>query len=408
MRTKSNAVSNPYYTYGMLYKSENFKNWENSKGSKYREYRKAWTDRVKNLDFGDFPLNLNTEITTRCNLACSFCTHSSLDTTQIGDIPFEDYARAINEGEKYGLPTVNLNGLGEPLLRKDLPEFIHYAKEHGVVDVMFHTNGTIMTTKMADDLIDAGLDRIVFSVDSPDKKTYESMRLLNSSYVKSLKEKNITPKGVCWEKTVNNVLHFIEVRNRHGLIAPIVRATMVATDKTIHQVPDLLKLWKPHVDHITVQDLTWRNKLLENGYWENKENSALPANFGTIREEAVKRDIKFICPYLYQSIYQFYGGDLIPCGNPNARTHLIMGQWGSQTIHEVWTGKKYRELRALHEAGKWHEHPICRDCDVALLELYKDMILRNIKINWDNYQLDDSLAIMGEQLEAIYLREKDG
>ena len=186
MRTKNNAVSNPYYTYGTLYKSGNFSKWERSKGAVYKGYRKAWTDRVKNLDPGDFPLNLNTEITTRCNLACSFCTHLSLDITQIGDIPFEDYVRAVNEGEKHGLPTVNINGLGEPLLRKDIIEFIRYAKEHGVVDVMFHTNGTIMTTKLAEDLIDAGLDRIVFSVDSPDKKTYESMRILNSSYILSL------------------------------------------------------------------------------------------------------------------------------------------------------------------------------------------------------------------------------
>ena len=405
MRTKSNAVSNPYYTYGMLYKSENFKKWEKSKGEKFRKYREAWTDRIKDLDPGDFPLNINTEITTRCNLACSFCTHLSLDAEQIGDIPFADFSRIINEGEKYGLPTVNINGLGEPLLHKDIAEFIRHAKEHGVVDVMFHTNGTIMTPKLAEKLIDAGLDRIVFSVDSPDKKTYESMRILNSSYVESLKKQNVTPKGVCWENTVNNVLNFLEVRNRRGLHSPIVRATMVATDKTIHQVPDLLKLWTPHVDHITVQDLTWRTKLLEDGQWENKETSALPANFDSIREEAIQRDIKFVCPSLYQSIYQFYGGDVIPCGNPNARTHLVMGRWDSQTIHDVWLGKQYRELRELHSAGKWHEHPICRDCDIALLELYKDMVLQNIKIDWNTSDLDNSLAIMGEQLEAIYLKE---
>lgn len=404
MRTKSNAVSNPYYSLGTLYKSENFRNWEKSKGSKYREYRQAWTDRVKNLDPGDFPLNINTEITTRCNLACSFCHHRALEKARIGDIPFEDFARVINEGEKYGLPTVNMNGLGEPLLRKDITAFIRYAKEHGVLDVMFHTNGTIMTTKLAEDLIDAGLDRIVFSVDSPDKKTYESMRILNSSYVQSLKNQNVTPKGVCWENTVNNVLSFIDVRNRRGLNSPIVRATMVATEKTVCQVPDLLNLWKPHVDHITVQDLTGRTKLLEEGYWENKETSPLLANFDAIRGESIQRNIKFVCPYLYQSIFQFYGGGLIPCSNPNGAKNLVMGQWDTQTIHEVWNGKKYRELRELHCAGKWHEHPICRDCEVPLLELYNDMISREIEIGENASHLDNSLMI-GEQLEAIYLNE---
>lgn len=405
MRTKTNAVSNPYYTYGMLYKSQNFKNWERTRGPRFDEYRKAWTVRVENLDPGEFPLNINVEITTRCNLACSFCTHLSLKADQIGDIPFEEYSRVIREGEVFGLPTVNINGLGEPLLRKDIAEFIRYAKDHGVLDVMFHTNGTIMNEKLADSLIDAGLDRIIFSVDSPDKATYESMRILNSSYEASLKNESTVLRGVSWEKTVNNVLTFLSARNRRALSHPIVRTTMVATDKTVHQVPDLLKLWQPHVDHITVQDLTWRTKLLEEGYWENKETSALPANFDAIREAAVKRGIRFVCPSLYQSTYQFYGGSLIPCGNPNARTHLIMGRWDRQTIHEIWVGKEYNELRELHNAGKWHEHPICRDCDIALLELYKDMVMQKIKIDWADAKLDDSLAIMGEQLEAIYLHE---
>ena len=336
---------------------------------------------------------------------CSQRSAAKRNNSPIGDISFEDYARVVEEGERYYLPTININGLGEPLLRKDITKFIRYAKEHDVLDVMFHTNGTIMTEELANSLIDAGLDRIVFSVDSPDKKTYESMRITNSSYTESLKNQNVTPRGVPWERTVNNVLTFIKVRNKRGQSKPIVRATMVATNKTVHQVPDLLKLWQPHVDQITVQDLTWRTKLLESEFWENREKSALRGNFNVIREEAVKRGIKFVCPTPYQSTYQFYGGDLIPCGNPNARTHMVMGKWSEQTIHEIWTGKKYRELRELHNAGKWYEHPICRDCDVALLELYKDMVANKIKIDWMNSELDENLAIMGEQLEKIYLNK---
>ncbi|HEY9070150.1 MAG TPA: radical SAM/SPASM domain-containing protein [Candidatus Ozemobacteraceae bacterium] len=404
MRTKTNSVSNPYYTYGMLYKSENFKNWEATKGEKFKNYRQAWTERVRNQDYGQFPLNLNTEITTRCNLKCSFCTHLSLKPHQIGDITFDQFKRLIDEGERFGLPTININGLGEPLLCKELPRFIRYAKEHGVLDVMFHTNGTLMTEEIAEELIDAGLDRIVFSVDSPDKKTYETMRILDVPT--PVGKESAPPKGFPWEKLVANVLKFVEVRNRRGLKAPIIRATMVATEKTVHQVPDLLKLWKPHVDHITVQDLTWRTKILDQGFWTNKENSALSANFDAIREEAVKRNIHFVCPYLFQSVYQFYGGNLIPCGNPNARSHMIMGRWDEQSIHEIWTGKAYSELRALHTSGKWYEHPICKDCDVALLELFKDMISKKIAIDWHAGEVDDSLAIMGEQLESIYLDEK--
>ena len=47
---KTKFVTNPYYTYGILYISENFKNFEKLKGKRYQEYRKKWTDVIKFFD----------------------------------------------------------------------------------------------------------------------------------------------------------------------------------------------------------------------------------------------------------------------------------------------------------------------------------------------------------------------
>ena len=393
-------VTNPFYTFGVLYKSDNFIKWENGQTEKFKAYRKAWVDRVYESDPGTFPLNLNVEATTRCNLECTFCTHSSLEENQVGDIDLESSKRIIDEAENFGgLPTINVNGLGEPLLRKDIPEFISYAKEHGVQDVMFHTNGTIMTEELATRLIESGLDRIIFSVDSPDKATYEKMRPLKTSFDKYKDVEGAVLKGTPWEKTVRNVHRFIDVRNKMGMKKPIVRVTMVVTNNTVYQVQDFINLWKPVVDHITVQDLTWRTKLLNNGTWSNKESSALPTNFEEIREESIKRNIKFVCPYLYQSVYQFYGGDVIPCSNPNARTHMIMGRWDKTPMAEVWHGKEYQDIRSLHENGKWFEHPICGTCEVALIELYKGMVKQGIKFKSSSIE-ESGVPYVGEDMES--------
>ncbi|MBI3321307.1 MAG: hypothetical protein HYZ91_03460, partial [Candidatus Omnitrophica bacterium] len=134
-------VTNPYYTYGMLYLSPNFHHWEHAKGPRYWAYRRAWAERAAALDHGEFPLNLNLEVTTRCNLACTFCTQPSLTAEQLGDMPWELYTRVIDEGERFHVAAANLNGLGEPLLLRQLPRMIAYAKQHGFIDVMFHTNG---------------------------------------------------------------------------------------------------------------------------------------------------------------------------------------------------------------------------------------------------------------------------
>lgn len=347
-------VANPYYAYGILHLSENFKRWEAAKGVRYLNYRQGWARRTAALDHGDFPLNINLEVTTRCNLACTFCTQPSLTKAELGDMPWGLYAQVIEEGARYETPAANLNGLGEPTLLKDLPQRIAHAKRHGYIDVMFHTNGTIMTESLARFLIESGLDRIIFSVDSPDKKTYEAMRI-----------------HARWEKTVNHVRTFWKVRQEMGRSEPIIRTTMVATEKTILQVPYLVDLWKPVADQITLQDLTWRTKRLEDGTWVNREESAIPTEMDQIREEAIRRKISFVCPYLYQSSYAFWNGDVIPCSNPNARKQMIMGKLDRQSLHEVWVGKPYEELRQLHATGRWHEHPVCRECEVPIVELYK-------------------------------------
>jgi MoaA/NifB/PqqE/SkfB family radical SAM enzyme len=368
---KNNVVTNPYYTYGVLYESVNFKEWEKDKGEKYLIYRQDWSGRLEEFDHGDFPLNLNVEVTTRCNLACTFCTHPSLDEDQMIDLPIDIYKNVIKEGKNLGLAAVNLNGLGEPLLRKDLVEFIDFAKKNGVVDIMFHTNGTVMNEKLANQIIAAGIDKVIFSVDSPNKTTYESMRLLRTSFLKHKKGLTDNIKGTKWEKTVDNVKLLSKIRNSSGNRYPIIRATMVITDSTVTQMDKYMSLWKDVVDLITVQDLTWRTKLLDDDVWKNKEETALPTNFDEIREFAIKKGQSFVCPYLFQSTYIHSDGLAIPCSNPNARKHMVMGDFNKQSAKEIWNGKKYNELRDLHKKGKWHEHPVCRDCEVALVELYK-------------------------------------
>lgn len=358
--SKELRIANAYYTYGILYLSDRFKQWEASQGSRYASYRQAWARRIQELDHGDFPLNLNLEVTTRCNLACTFCTQPSLAPEQLVDMPWELYTRVIDEGARYQTPAANLNGLGEPMLLKDLSRRIAYAKERGFLDVMFHTNGTIMTEALARSLIESGLDRIIFSVDSPDKETYEAMRIRSN-----------------WDRVVAHVRCFAKVREQLKSPGPIIRTTMVVTDKTVHQVGDFVNLWKPVADQITLQDLTWRTKGLEKGTWTNQEHSAIPVDMEQVREEAIQKKISFVCPYLYQSTYTFGNGDVIPCSNPNARKDLVMGNLENSTLREVWHGKSYQDLRHLHASGRWYEHPVCRSCEIPLIELYKALEKRS-------------------------------
>ena len=54
---------------------------------------------------------------------------------------------------------------------------IEYAKSKGVIDIMLHTNGTVMDENLAERIVKSGLDRIIFSLDSITKEIYEKIRI---------------------------------------------------------------------------------------------------------------------------------------------------------------------------------------------------------------------------------------
>jgi len=65
---------------------------------------------------------------------------------------------------------------GEPLLHNDLPRMIREAHEAGLYTIV-STNAQAMTEGMAEDLIQAGLDRIIVSMDGLTDASYNAYRI---------------------------------------------------------------------------------------------------------------------------------------------------------------------------------------------------------------------------------------
>ncbi|MCL5958550.1 MAG: radical SAM protein [Chloroflexi bacterium] len=360
--TKTSSVTNPFYTYTILSKSERFKEWERLSGAPYAEYRRRWVENPTSQQAGDFPLTMNVEITTRCNLACTFCWHSDLSSKEQQDMPWELYQKLVDEAARYGIPAINLNGLGEPLMHRDLVRMIKYARDRGIIDIMFHTNGTIMTERTAADLIEAGLTQIIFSIDSPDKATYEGIRI-NANF----------------DKSVANVHKFIETRDRLGSITPMVRVTMVLTRTTSQQVDQFQRMWQDTVDLATLQDMIysvdWTRPGEPGEAWSSREPSSLEINPHAVLEESRQRREFFVCPYPYQSLKIHQDGTVGVCSLRQSRSLLKLGNAWETSIHELWTGQKQSELRRLHAQGKWQEVAGCRACDIAIIELHKKQLV---------------------------------
>ena len=88
---------------------------------------------------------------------------------------FELYKKIIEECRRNGVYSIKLSWRGEVLLHPKIVEMVKYAKERGIKDVGFLTNGGLLDKKLSEQLIDAKLDWISISFDGLGGK-YESIR----------------------------------------------------------------------------------------------------------------------------------------------------------------------------------------------------------------------------------------
>lgn len=117
------------------------------------------------------------EVTNRCNLRCVMCPLSDPDYRPPGGYRHLSlsYFSQILDHLGSTLEAVSLQGLGEPLLNPGLSALVAEAVSRGI-DVSFVTNGLLLTEEKAKDLIEAGLHRIIFSIDGSTEATYRHIR----------------------------------------------------------------------------------------------------------------------------------------------------------------------------------------------------------------------------------------
>jgi cyclic pyranopterin phosphate synthase len=90
-------------------------------------------------------------------------------------LSFEEITRISKVFADCGVKKIRLTG-GEPLLRKNIPVLIEQlTKINGIEDISLTTNGVLLTRNMAQQLKDAGLQRITVSLDALDNETFKSI-----------------------------------------------------------------------------------------------------------------------------------------------------------------------------------------------------------------------------------------
>jgi hypothetical protein len=123
-----------------------------------------------------------------------------------------------------GLRELTLQGMGEPLLAPNLVDMIRYAKSRGV-RVAVDSNGTLLYRDRAEELVEAGLDRLRVSLDGADPQGFDG-----------------GPEGAHFGPVLENLAGLVAARRAAERDTPGVRVVFVATPQNVAQLPDMVAL----------------------------------------------------------------------------------------------------------------------------------------------------------------------
>lgn len=310
--------------------------WESRRSEKYKIYRKEWNENPLSGKLTEYPIHLDIEATSACNFLCTMCPRTEMMENKtfwkVENFNFDKYKKIIDEGAPRGLRSIKFQYLGEPLVNKNLVKMIKYAKDAGVVDVMFNTNASLLTEKKSEEIIKSGVDKVFFSFDSPYREQFNKIRV----------------KGD-YDQVLNNIKLFMSVKKRLKSDTPITRVQMVKMKENESEWEDFQKLFDGVVDTVAWID-----------YLDHGTQSSFKDK-GTV---SLNRKATFCCPQLWQRMFIHPDGVVTPCCTDSNRD-LNMGNINKNSVQEIWNNEKYQKMRKLHREGRMKEIKLCSTCILA-------------------------------------------
>lgn len=301
-------------------------------GPEFKKYRQSWDQAEKGLR-PDFPLHLDIDVTTACNLACPMCPAGNSGHIFPGFkkglfLDFSLYERALKEGGEYGLPSVRLGVTGEPLLLGDIARWVRAARQSGVLDISLITNGQLLRPETSLELIEAGLTRLMISVDAASERVYRQVR-----------------PGGQWDLLLKNIDGFLEARAGLKSALPLLRLSFVEMGRNLSDRQSFEERFSGLADYLSFQRYL---NILGGEETDFRPAGSLPAAVG---------GSKTFCAEPFTRMAVHADGGLFPCCSDFGRLKPI-ANLASASLFSAWNSKAAAFLTGAEAAN----HEPCRVC----------------------------------------------
>lgn len=291
---------------------------------------------LKNVDESFyFPKYFEIETVNACNARCIMCTvdewnKSKADKHMMSEKIFNKFADEIGNYNHW-IEQVSLNRDGEPTLDRNITKKVKTLKDKGIKRVIFSTNAQLLTEELSREILEAGLDTLMISIDGIKKETYEKIRV-----------------GLNYEKVLKNTINFIKLRNSLNAKTTL-RIRCVEMQENKNELDEWLEFWKKEIgdgDSAYIMPMhSWGNQL----YSENKEKIRYYSNRACI------------APFSAVTIH--VDGTIPLCSHDFNSKHK-MGNISSKSIQDIWQNEKFTLYRKHHKFSNRNRIDICQGCDI--------------------------------------------
>ena len=278
----------------------------------------------------EFPIRLGVELTNRCNLECTFCPRHLVDM-KLGNMKWDLFQKIVDEAAKHIPIAMTLFFRGESLLHPEFFRMVRYAKQNGIGPLQLASNGFLLNEVTGDELLDAGVDFISFSLDTINPEIYKKTRVHSDLSV-----------------AMDNVVKFAQKcqeLKRQGQNVPELQVSSVDIEEYKEDQEKFIEFWRQQVDRVRI-------------YEEHSSDGKL-GSVDQLRDDNMPRKP---CQKLYNDFIIYWNGDVAICNHDWNRQEYI-GNVGDDSIQNIWTSNKYNEIRERHSVGEFPENDICKYCD---------------------------------------------
>ena len=303
------------------------------------------------------PVCLYLETTNRCNLLCTTCPRTFEALEPPADLGWELFTRIVDQFPR--IARVVLHGVGEPMMVPALPRMIRYLKNRGTY-VLFNTNGTLLTRRKGQELIDSGLDELRVSLDAAEPAAFKLVRGRDM-----------------FGRIVRNVRAFRAMQREQMVERPRVSLWLTGLKETVAQLGEFVQLAHDiDVAEVYLQRLVY----FAEGQGLARPESAMFAD-GDDEESRLVRDAETLarslgvgfnasgatdpasslarqderrpwslCRRPWTLMYFTAHGRAIPCCiapfSMRGYDGFTLGDATQQSLREIWNGPRYQSFRS--------------------------------------------------------------